>query len=173
MAWVVLALGVVAFALIPLRWYHGRRVMALRQEFAEFAGWRKLSVRLSQEVWECPRCSLPCYSWKAVEQHQDPKLSACSWLEEHAEALEALLARVAALERDDAQVPLLDEYARDGIPWTAVTEPGEDDTPALEDPCPAATDDPPQAAGQAAPDDAGTLLFREKYRHLMSGRRDG
>lgn len=92
-----LLLAAITFAVMfGLRQHHERKKLELRQEHAQFAGWAKLHIRMSDEVWECPQCSLPCFSWKAVEHHQDPAGSACAWFQEHAEELNELLARVRA-----------------------------------------------------------------------------
>lgn len=98
----LLLAAITLVAAYALRQHHERKKLELRQEHAQFAGWAKLHIRMSDEVWECPQCSLPCFSWKAVGHHQDPKTSACAWFTDHADELNDLLGRVRALAKDDA-----------------------------------------------------------------------
>jgi len=74
-----------------LRLHHLRKQHELRQQYAEFNGWEKLSVRMSDEVWGCPQCGAGVYSLQAVGQHQDPAESPCAWLKENKAALDELL----------------------------------------------------------------------------------
>lgn len=78
----ILALVVVALvAGYGLRLYHIRRGVELDQRHAKHHGWEKRTLSIRQEVWVCPRCRTPLFTWSDVNQHQSAE-SPCGVLED-------------------------------------------------------------------------------------------
>jgi hypothetical protein len=106
----VLALAVLAALVWCGLWlYHRRKSRELRQRYAEFEGWRRIRPSMFQEVWQCPDCGVPCFSWPAVGVHDDPETSPCAAFRDRRGTLEE-----AARARSVRYEPRAEVFAPDG-----------------------------------------------------------
>jgi hypothetical protein len=102
-AYRVLALVVLALVILyALHRYHERQKLAMRQEYATFEDYEKVTIGIRDEIWKCLRCRVPLLSWPDVEAHDDPELSPCA----------------AMAVRQEAAA----EAAKEPVPWTAVVD---------------------------------------------------
>lgn len=132
-AWLFRLLALVllgAVLALGLFLYHRRKsrelIVARYHLRGDALGWRQVEIGHGRHGRQCAECGALVLDFHAQEEHAE-------WHEQLAELI--------------ATGGQLKDKLRE-VPWTAVTELREDDSPELEDSRPAAPPDPPEAAGR-------------------------
>lgn len=74
--WLMLGLVLLALGFVGINYWFHLHVLKLRAEYLLAGSWQRVISK--HEIWCCPYCAMPCYSWGLVLLHQNAETSPCA-----------------------------------------------------------------------------------------------